>query len=371
MRMAEEKPRFALKIFHKILLTMIAVALIPLGGLLYISGYQLDQDWRRNVHLNLALTAEGLVGKVDGWADMNLRVLREAALLPAIASMDPAQQKPVLKAIQSTYEWSYLVFTTDREGWNISRSDDNPPQSYGDRNYFKQVLEGKPVGQEVVIGRTTQKPALILAGPIRATTAGATNPAPAGVMAMAMHLVDVSAVVTGVKIGQTGFAILVDQNNKVIAHGKPERVAQALQDFGGHRALGARETVQEPIFYEEDGRRVVAHTQKTRLGWTLIIQQNYDDAFAPLLEARRNALMLIALSLALVLGVAYVLSRQLANPILELTTVAEGISRGGGGGFDQKIAGTERRDEIGALARAIERMAVSIKMALDRLRKTP
>lgn len=362
--MTEGKPRFALKIFHKILLTMIAVAFIPLGGLLYISGYQLEQDWRRNVHSNLTLTAEALVGKVNGWTDMNLRVLRQNALLPAIASMDPAQQKPVLKAVQNTYNWAYLVFTTDRNGQNISRSDDNPPQSYGDRNYFKQVMEGKPVGQEVVIGRTTQKPALILACPIRTTTGA--DSTPAGVKAMAMHLVDVSAVVTGARIGQTGFAILVDQNNKVIAHGKPERVAQTLQDFSAHPALQAQESTQEPILYEEEGQRVVAHTQKTSLGWTLIIQQNYDDAFAPLLEARRNALILIALSLILVLVVAYVLSRQLASPIWQLTTVAENISRGG---FDQKIVGTERRDEIGALARAIERMAVSIKMAFERLRK--
>ncbi len=367
--MTEAKPRFALKIFHKILLTMLVVAFIPLGGLLYISGYQLEQDWRRNVHLNLTLTAESLAGKVNGWVDMNLRVLRENALLPAIVSMDLAQQKPVLKAIQSTYDWAYLVFTTDRHGQNISRSDDNPFQSYGDRNYFKQVLEGKPVGQEVVIGRTTQKPALILAGPIRAAATGATDSAPAGIMAMAMHLVDVSTVVAGARIGQTGFAILVDQNNKVIAHGKPERVAQALQDFSAHPALRARETAQEPIFYEEEGRRIVAHVQKTSLGWTLVIQQDYDDAFAPLLEARRNSLILIALSLILVLGIAYMLSRQLASPIWQLTAIAENISRGGE--FDQKIAGTERRDEIGALARAIERMAVSIKMAFERLRKKP
>jgi methyl-accepting chemotaxis protein len=312
------------------------------------------------------LTAEGLVGKINGWADMNLRVLSENALLPAIISMDSNQHKPVLKAIQSTYEWSYLVFTTDRDGQNISRSDDNPPQSYGDRNYFKQVLVGKPLGQEVVIGRTTQKPALILAGPIRMTAAGATDSTLTGAMAMAMHLVDVSAVVAGAKIGQTGFAILVDQNNKVIAHGRPERVAQALQDFSAHPALRAQGSAQEPILYEKEGRRVVAHTQKTDLGWTLIIQQNYDDAFAPLLEARRNALILIALSLALVLVVAYLLSRQLASPIWQLTAVAENISRGG---FDQKIVGTERRGEIGALARAIERMAVSIKMAFERLRK--
>ncbi|QQS55985.1 MAG: HAMP domain-containing protein [Candidatus Competibacteraceae bacterium] len=52
----------------------------------------------------------------------------------------------------------------------------------------------------------------------------------------------------------------------------------------------------------------------------------------------------------------------------ELTAVAENISRGN---FDRKIVGTERRDEIGALARAIERMAASIKLAFERLRKKP
>lgn len=361
--MTEAKPRFALKIFHKILLTMIVIALIPIGGLLYISGYQIERDWRQNANLNLMLTANGLVGKVNGWIDMNLRVLREHAALPDITSMDAAKQKPVLRAIQNTYEWAYLVFTVNHDGQNISRSDSEPPQKfqYGDRNYFKQVREGKPVGQEVVIGRTTQKPALIMAGPIQ----DAGNPT-GGVLAKAMHLVDVSQVVAGASIGKTGFAILVDGNNRVIAHGRPEQVGQALQDLGSHPALRAQESAQAPIVYEDGGKRVVAFTQKTDLGWTLIVQQEYDDAFAPLLVARRNALILIAGTLLLVVVIAYVLSRQLATPIVELTAITENISRGD---FDKKVIGIERRDEIGALARAIDRMAVSIRMAFDRLRK--
>ncbi|MDS4041797.1 MAG: cache domain-containing protein [Candidatus Competibacter sp.] len=233
---------------------------------MYISGYQIERDWRQNANQNLTLAANGLVGKANGWIDMNLRVLRENAVLPDIASMDAARQKPVLKAIQNSYEWAYLVFTVNRDGQNIGRSDDEPPQKfkYGDRSYFKQVLEGKPLGQEVVIGRTTQKPALIMAGPIQ----DGGNPI-RGVLALAMHLVDVSQVVTGARIGKTGFAILVDENNKVIAHGKPEQVAQALQDLSGHPALRNPESAQAPIIYEDAGKRIVAFTQKTSLGWTL------------------------------------------------------------------------------------------------------
>jgi methyl-accepting chemotaxis protein len=136
--------------------------------------------------------------------------------------------------------------------------------------------------------------------------------------------------------------------------------------MSGHPALGAATAGQGPIIYEQEGKRVVAHTRKTDLGWTLIVQQDYDDAFAPLLEARRNALILIVCALVLVVAFAYLLSRQLARPISELTAVAENLSRGN---FETKIVGTERRDEIGALARAVERMAVSIKMAFERMRK--
>ena len=82
--MPEQQPRFALKIFHKTLLAMVLVALIPIAGLVYTSGYQLEKDWRQHTNLNLALIASGLAGKVDGWVNMNLRVLREHAALPDI-----------------------------------------------------------------------------------------------------------------------------------------------------------------------------------------------------------------------------------------------------------------------------------------------
>lgn len=361
--MTHPKLGFELKIFHKMLLTMAAIALIPLASLLYLSGYKLEQDWRRNVELHLTLTATHLVGKVNGWIDTNLRALRENTALPDVVSMNAGKQEPILKAIQGAYDWSYLVFTVDRAGQNIARSDSDSPQQYqyGDRDYFKEVLGGKPVGQQVVIGKTSQKPALILAGPIR-NAAGALE----GVMALAMQVADISKGVVGTKIGETGFAILVDDKNKVIAHGQPQQITQSLQDLSAHPALQAAGAAQGPVVYEAEGKRIVAHTRKTDLGWTLIVQQDYDDAFAPLLEARRNALLLIAGALVFVGVTAYLLSRQLARPIWELTAVAENISRGN---FEMKIVGTDRRDEIGALARAVERMAVSIKMAFERLRK--
>jgi methyl-accepting chemotaxis protein len=97
----------------------------------------------------------------------------------------------------------------------------------------------------------------------------------------------------------------------------------------------------------------------------LIVQQDYDEAFSPLQEAQRNALILLSTSLMLLVVMAYLLSQRLADPIRRLTAIAENISRGK---LDEKVVEIERSDEIGALARAIERMGVSIKMAFERLR---
>ena len=358
--MADKQGGFSLSIFGRVLVMMVVVALIPLGGLIYISGYQHQNDWRQSVNQTLDLNAAALATKVDGWIDTNRRALGENAAIPDVLSMDTGRQKPVLKAIQGAYSWAYLVFTVSPDGRNIGRSDENPLTTYGDRAYFKEVMAGSPVGHEVVIGRTSGKPALILAGPI-----GAGAGQVGGVIALAMHLVDISDAVVRTRIGNTGYAILVDKNNKLIAHGRPQLVSEALQDMSAHPALRAGDSAG-PVVFEDKGKRVVAVTRKTDLGWTLIVQQDQDEAFAPLLQSRRDSMILVGVALALVMLLASVLARQLARPIVALTKAADELSRGA---FDTQILGTARQDEIGALARAIERLAISIRMAFERLRK--
>jgi methyl-accepting chemotaxis protein len=350
-----------LSIFHKILIAMAVVALVPLGGLWYISSFKAKEDWTTNIASSFVKTTDALAIKVTDWEDMNLRVLRQNAAVDAIVSMDAQNQNPVLKSIAASYPWAYLVFTVRPDGQNIGRNDDKPTVQYGDRSYFKQVLTGKPVGREVVIGKTSGKPALILAGPI----SGSSNEL-VGVIAMAMDLGDLSRTVTDTRFGETGHAILLNESNKVIAHGRPEKLSGVLQDLSSHPALQARDANQGLTVFDEEGKRVVAYRRKLGQGWSLIVQQDYDEAFAPLREVERNALILIAITVVLVGLVAYLLGRRLADPIRSLTAIADNISRGESGG---KIMETGRGDEIGALARAIERMSVSIHMAMGRLRK--
>jgi len=357
---ARDGQKSTLKIKYKILLTMIFVSFIPIGGLWYISIYKAEQEAIAGVHNTLQSSADNLAGKVDSWYDMNLLILQQNSSTPSLQSMDAARQDPVLKTITDNYKWIYLAFSILPNGQNVGRSDGKPIQQYGDRGYFQQAIGGQMVGQEVVIGKTSGKPALILAVPLY----GADN-SKKGVFAFAMTLEELSKSVTDISMGKSGNAILLDDQNRVVA--KNRELLSNLEDLSAHPALVAAGKGEEiPVVFMEKGKQVLAWSKVTKQGWKLIVQQDYDEAFAFMAQTRQRAILLLALTLGFTIAVAFFLSAALAGPIRRLTMAADNMSRGE---LDAELQETRRQDEIGDLARAIERMGISLQMAIKRMRK--
>lgn len=110
-------------------------------------------------------------------------------------------------------------------------------------------------------------------------------------------------------------------------------------------------------------KTVIAYARRTDERWTLVAQQNYDEAYAPLRDANRNALILLAASVIFVGIVASALGSRLTQPIRNLTDIADHISRGELGA---EITEVHRSDEIGGLAKAIDRLKASVAVAMKR-----
>jgi methyl-accepting chemotaxis protein len=348
------KLRLSFGIFPKLLLTMLVVTLIPLGAIWYLDYRAESESLAGQIEQRLSSQADAMAGYVDAWADMNVRMLRQNAALDDMSSMDAKRQKPLLRAIAAEYKWVYIAYTIAPDGNNIGRNDEEAPRFYGDRGYFKQAIEGRQVGQEVLISRTTGQPAAILAVPIWKLDKIV------GVLAAGTTVSEISSTITNVKIGQTGFVFLVDEQGKVIAH---PSARDSLKAHPAVAALGG-EPRKQVVFTESSGRRVIAFAEKTRYGWTLVTQQDYGEAYAPLALANRKALVLLGITVLFVIVVSYAVASRLTRPIRRLTGIADGISRGH---LDAAIAETNRSDEIGSLARAIERLRASVKLAVERL----
>lgn len=354
------KLKFAPTIFHKLLATLLAVSILPLSALWFLSQQNVESELQGSITRNMMSVVDKVARRITDWEDTNQRALRETASLNDIISMDPKRQNPILAALGSSYEWSYLVFTVAPDGQSVGRNDGGPVMDFSKRGYVKQVMSGKSIGREVVIGKTSGKPALILAAPIRNAEHQLV-----GTIAMSSSLEDVSREVAAIHVGDTGHAVLIDADNKIIAAGDASKVKGELQAFTSP-ALAIKDITEHPVVYTDNGRKMVGMMRQLPQGWRILIEQDYDEAYAPLTASKKEARILIVAAFALVFIAALMLGGQLSRPIVELTAIADEMSMGR---LDVDIADEARADEIGALARSIGRLGISMRMAINRVRK--
>jgi len=348
-------------ISQKLLLTLLVVALVPLVSIWFISYQSITGLTEEKVNQELTAINNNLITHVDAWVDMNQRMLLQNASLSEMQSMQSRHQNPALETITKYYDWAYLAFTTDPKGNNIGRSDGKKTKYYGDRAYLKEIVEGKQFGKQILIGKTSGKPAMVLSTGIFDGTGDLK-----GVLAQAMTLTELSGKIVSNRIGETGFTFLVDEKGEVIAHPDAETTRSRV-DLSKHQALKSLDQGQSTSVYEDfNGVKIVAVAHKTAQGWTMVSQQNYAEAYQLIKAENQKALYLLVATFIIVCVIAVLVSRSLTAPIRDLTEVADKYSQGQ---LDLKITGLDRNDEIGQLSQAIERLGTSIRMAITRLQK--
>jgi diguanylate cyclase (GGDEF)-like protein len=113
------------------------------------------------------------------------------------------------------------------------------------------------------------------------------------------------------------------------------------------------------------GQRVVAGARGLALlGWTLVLEESYDVAFAPVVSVIRKILA-INFAIVAVFGViAFLIARSIARPIHALS---EGARRIAEGETDVRIPQGDGRGEIGVLSRALNEMVARLTAANEEL----
>jgi methyl-accepting chemotaxis protein len=357
---AKPRGKFRFGLTAKVFMLMLFVSLVPLMILGAVSFYMANERIRSDTEQLNAQIASGLAVHVDEWIDKNLRVLQALAETPDIQSMNRIRQEPLLKAVGDAYPWMYLVFTLNPSGMNVARQDGKALRDYSDRQYYKDIMEGKPMTWQTLVGKTSKKPALILAVPIKR------GGRIVGVLANAMTVGDISKRIATWRQGQTGYAFLVDEKAKVVAHPSRNYTLQQ-KNLAGHPLIaafrnGKRGTV---YFTDENGKAAVGHTEGTRYKWILAVQQEEAEAFQIIHQVAVYGLLIFALTIVAVFIISWISGRAITKPIKQLTAATEKISLGE---LDADIS-VKSKDEIGDLANAIQRMSESIRLSIERLRR--
>jgi GAF domain-containing protein/HAMP domain-containing protein/anti-sigma regulatory factor (Ser/Thr protein kinase) len=196
----------------------------------------------------------------------------------------------------------------------------------------------------------------------------------AGVTVAEVNLKLIWDVITGLKIGQGGYAYVVDREGRLIAH--PDislvlrntdlaalpQVAAAHAEASGEKAASPGAMVAKGI----SGNSVLtAQAAIAPLGWTLFVELPLNEALAPLYGSMLRTTALFALALVLATLAALLLARRMTVPIRELQA---GAARIGAGELDRHLD-IRTGDELEDLAGDFNRMAADLQKSYANLEK--
>ncbi|TFV75720.1 hybrid sensor histidine kinase/response regulator [Bradyrhizobium frederickii] len=168
--------------------------------------------------------------------------------------------------------------------------------------------------------------------------------------------------VTGIRVGNTGKAYVVDRMGVLIAHPDLWRALQR-SDLSGHADVrAALDGVGPPSggLVKEDltGQRVLStYATVPSLGWLVFVELPLSEAYAPIYASIGRSTFLLVVLLIGAVPVSLFLSRRMTGPIQLLT---QGARRIGSGDLGLRLA-IRTGDELEALGDQFNRMAAHLR----------
>ncbi|MBW4050919.1 MAG: response regulator [Proteobacteria bacterium] len=309
--------RLGAGIFPRLLIALLLVALLPLTAFWQLERQRMINNGEVEARQRLQLFADRAVQQVDDWIRLNLSVLQLAAGEASMRSMNARLQQRAIKSLSAQLPWAYLIHTVNLTGWNVARSDGRRPNWYGDREYFRELLVGRPYGVEIQIGRTSHLPALLLAVPIKAP-GGKLE----GMLIEAATLDHVTQAVTSARLGRTGHAFLMTNRGLLIAD-RGVAMLSRLRNFRSRPAYAAAQRGDGFYHYRFRGSARIAQIRHTDFGWIVVAQQQQAESMAAVSQANRYAWLLLGLTTLAVTGISALVARGFARRIARSTRALE------------------------------------------------
>jgi signal transduction histidine kinase len=177
-----------------------------------------------------------------------------------------------------------------------------------------------------------------------------------------------------ITVGNGGRALVVAADGKLLAHGdKASKSRVARQDDLSKHELVAKinsqqgEDRQADAQYVDEIRGSVAGVAAYAplLGWTVIVEQPIEEAFAIPTELQAQLQVFIGVALMVMLMVGYFWGRSFINPILSLTRSTGALAAGR---LDERVVVTSE-DELGQLGNAFNNMAGRLEELQEDIKK--
>ena len=347
--------------FRMPLVVLAGVVPLMLVAILYATN-RATKTINKEAQENLIQKTQLLAGHVNRWNASNIAALRNLSQQPGVVDMnDIAKLESILATLVKSYDNFDLAHISDISGKSIASSDKQDPKFYGDRDYFNNVLAGNDINYQVLIARSSKKPALCIAAPISQQEIYLV-----GVATTCINLGTLTTKVGQLQFGETGYVFIVDNSGNVLAHPditfiSGDRLTNLRHFAPVKHALQVRS--KSKFSFEDSGKDWLSWSDRLDNGWSVIVVQQTADFLSSQEEFENLALFIAIVAVFGVSVLVFILANRLITPIAQLTDSAMSVADGK---LDRQVK-MNRKDELGILAKSFNRMTSQLKNAFDNL----
>lgn len=181
-----------------------------------------------------------------------------------------------------------------------------------------------------------------------------------GVMAVNIYLSHIQKVTNQVKVGEEGYALLLDKNKNFIAHPTQEPGTEAVEEF--YDQMYQQEKGEFDYLLEGE-EKVMSFATNELTGWKIggnMYTDEIDQAAAPIFN---STVLVIVISLVVGSAIVYFIMVSVLKPIRELKEKALTISQGD---LTEGVT-VKSNDVIGQLGMAFNEMQESLKAVVKQV----
>ncbi|TBW57664.1 methyl-accepting chemotaxis protein [Marinobacter halodurans] len=191
-----------------------------------------------------------------------------------------------------------------------------------------------------------------------------------GVVAMDVSLKSLTDMVQKVKLGKTGYLMMIQGDGKILVDGgNPDNNFKALSDMDADYFSRIAQTDSGVIDVSIDGVDYEANVyQSPSLGWKIVGLKQSSEIFASAREVGRNTAIISGILVVLFGLLGLYIARRIVTPINEVKDNLKTIAQGEGD-LTTRIS-VESRDEVGELAEWFNHYIESTRKMIEDIKAT-
>lgn len=346
--------KFSLK--TKLMIAFFCMITIPMGILGYVSYQMSSKSIQTSVQQELNEQAANTANLIESKIDFLKHTLEVTSLNEgindAVKNLSPENKDKVYNYIKSVQEKNKdnmeVLIVTDITGKEvINNQTEEPDIDLSDREYVKEALNGKESVSEVIISRTTGNEGISIAYPIK------DGDKIIGTLVGSINFNSISDYAAKIKIGQTGYAFITDENGLFDYHPDEDKILkESASDDLKAMISQVKDGKSFSGFYNYNNVKKYAAFEKAD-NWIVGVTADYNDYMSSAISIRNYTIIIMIISIIIAMLCSYLYSTvRIINPIKKL----EKLMKCAGEGDLTVKADIKSKDEVEELGNSFNNM---------------